>query len=34
MDERRDELYWPAFWRGIMGIIKAIPEAGFKRLSL
>ncbi len=34
MDERRDELYWPQFWRGIMGIIKAIPEAGFKRLSL
>jgi NAD(P)-dependent dehydrogenase (short-subunit alcohol dehydrogenase family) len=34
LDARRDEIYWPPFWRGIMGIIKAIPEAGFKRLSL
>lgn len=34
LKRRRDELYWPPFWRGVMGIIKAIPEAGFKRLSL
>lgn len=34
LSARRDEIYWPPFWRGIMGVIKAIPEAGFKRLSL
>jgi NAD(P)-dependent dehydrogenase (short-subunit alcohol dehydrogenase family) len=34
LDRREDELYWPPFWRGIMGIIKAIPEIGFKRLKL
>lgn len=34
MDRKKDEIYWPPFWRGIMGIIKAIPEVGFKRLSL
>jgi len=34
MESRADELYWPPFWRGVMGVIKAIPEAGFKRLKL
>lgn len=34
MERKKDEIYWPPFWRGIMGIIKAIPEVGFKRLSL
>lgn len=34
MAARTDELYWPPFWRGVMGIIKAIPERGFKRLKL
>jgi decaprenylphospho-beta-D-erythro-pentofuranosid-2-ulose 2-reductase len=34
MAHKKDEIYWPPFWRGIMGIIKAIPEKGFKRLSL
>jgi len=29
-----DTLYYPPFWAGIMGIIKAIPESVFKRLSL
>lgn len=29
-----NSLYYPRFWRGIMTIIKAIPEAVFKRLSL
>lgn len=29
-----DVFYYPHFWRGIMGIIKAIPEKLFKRLSL
>lgn len=29
-----DSLYYPRFWRGIMGVIKAIPERAFKRLSL
>ena len=34
--ERRkvDVLYYPPFWRGIMGVIRAIPEQVFKRLSL
>lgn len=31
---RTDVMYYPHFWRGIMGVIKAIPEAAFKRLSL
>lgn len=31
---RENELYYPRFWRGIMGVIKAIPEGLFKRLSL
>ncbi len=30
----KDTMYYPWFWAGIMGIIKAIPEAIFKRLSL
>lgn len=34
MDARRDEMYWPPFWRGVMGLIKAIPERGFKRLKM
>ncbi|QDG50264.1 SDR family oxidoreductase [Persicimonas caeni] len=29
-----DTFYYPHFWRGIMGIIKAIPESIFKKLSL
>ncbi len=31
---REDTLYYPRFWGGIMGVIKAIPERVFKRLSL
>jgi short-subunit dehydrogenase len=31
---KQNELYYPRFWRGIMGVIKAIPESLFKRLSL
>jgi len=29
-----DDIYLPKFWRGIMGIIKTIPEGVFKKLSL
>ncbi len=29
-----DVVYFPAFWRAIMAIIKAIPERVFKRLKL
>lgn len=29
-----DEVYLPAWWRGVMGAVKAIPEPVFKRLSL
>jgi len=31
---RVDTLYYPPFWRAIMGVIKTIPERAFKRLSL
>lgn len=31
---RRDVLYTPGFWALIMGVIRTIPEAIFKRLSL
>jgi short-subunit dehydrogenase len=34
MDQRRNVLYTPFFWWGIMAIIRAIPEAIFKKLSL
>ncbi len=29
-----DDIYLPRFWRGIMGVIRVIPEKVFKRLSL
>lgn len=32
--ERKNTIYYPPFWRAVMGIIKAIPEAGFKRIAL
>lgn len=32
--DRTDTLYFPRFWRGVMGVIRAIPEAAFKRMSL
>lgn len=31
---RRDTIYYPGFWRAIMGVIKAVPEVGFKRTRL
>ncbi|NGZ86548.1 SDR family oxidoreductase [Duganella aceris] len=34
MDQRRNVLYTPFFWWGIMAIIRAVPEAIFKKLSL
>lgn len=34
MDRGAAELYTPWFWRGIMAIIKAIPETVFRRLRL
>ena len=34
MDRRRDVLYTPFFWWGIMAIIRSVPEAIFKKLSL
>jgi short-subunit dehydrogenase len=33
-DKRVDAFYYPHFWRGIMTVIRAIPEKAFKRLSL
>jgi short-subunit dehydrogenase len=32
--KRRDVIYTPFFWRAIMGIIKAIPERIFKKMSV
>lgn len=34
VDAGRDEVYLPAFWRGIMTVIRAVPERLFKRLKL
>jgi len=34
IDKKRNEVYLPWFWWGIMMIIKNIPEFVFKRLSL
>ena len=34
IDKRKNEVYLPGFWRGIMGVIGAVPESVFKRLSL
>lgn len=34
IDRRRDVVYLPGFWRLIMLVIRHIPEAIFKRLSL
>lgn len=34
IEKRRDEIYLPAFWKGIMFVIRHIPESLFKRLSL
>lgn len=31
---RENEMYYPRFWRGVMGVIKIIPESVFKRLKL
>jgi short-subunit dehydrogenase len=31
---RKDVLYYPPFWRLVMGAIRAVPEPVFKRLSL
>lgn len=32
LERRRDEIYTPWFWWGIMRVVKAIPESLFKRL--
>lgn len=34
MDHKRDVLYTPFFWRGIMFAIRSIPERIFKKLNL
>lgn len=34
IDRRRDVVYLPGFWRGIMLVIRLIPESVFKRLKL
>lgn len=34
MLRRQDVCYTPAVWRGLMAVVRALPEAVFKRLSL
>lgn len=34
VERGEDDIYLPRFWKGIMGVIRAIPERVFKRLSL
>ena len=34
IDKKRNTLYTPWFWWGIMTIIKSIPECIFKKLTL
>jgi len=34
MDRKQDILYTPFFWRGIMFVIRCIPERFFKKLNL
>ncbi|MEZ4436819.1 MAG: SDR family oxidoreductase [bacterium] len=34
LERGEDNVYLPRFWRGIMGVIKVIPEGVFKRLKL
>jgi short-subunit dehydrogenase len=34
IDHRGTVVYLPGFWRGIMWVIRSIPEFLFKRLSL
>lgn len=34
MDQRKDEVYVPAFWWGIMAIIKILPDVIFKSVKL
>ena len=34
VDKRRDVVYVPGYWRLVMGVVKALPEAVFKRLKL
>ena len=34
IDRGRDVVYLPPFWRGVMLIVRAVPEPFFKRLNL
>jgi decaprenylphospho-beta-D-erythro-pentofuranosid-2-ulose 2-reductase len=34
VDEKKDVVYVPGYWRLVMAVIKALPEAVFKRLKL
>jgi short-subunit dehydrogenase len=34
IDKGREVVYLPPFWRGIMLVIRALPEPLFKRLKL
>lgn len=33
-DRGQNVIFYPKFWAGIMGVIRAIPESIFKRMSL
>ena len=34
IDKRKDEVYVPTFWWGIMTVIRVMPISVFKRISL
>lgn len=34
IEKRKDTVYTPWFWRAIMGVIRLIPNALFKRINL
>jgi short-subunit dehydrogenase len=34
IQRENDVIYTPWFWRGIMSVIRSIPESVFKRLKL
>ena len=32
-ERKQNDVYLPGFWRGIMGLVKGIPETYFKRMD-
>ena len=34
IDDKREVVYLPGFWRAVMFVVRAVPEPLFKRLKL